>query len=372
MKKLFFATLPFLIFSCSEKSNDSSNSLKLTKSADATYSLSVIDTIMVDSGEEIIYMDSNKSRTDFSDDGKWYYNYNRKEHAIEVVDLEKAKLEKKLYLEKEGPNGTGPVEMIDFNDNGQFLIFNEKSAKVYDSNSGNIKLLKLKDFDREEEYSNLSNNFGELNDDGNIYYSLYQKEAGEPLGITKINFNDNTLFKKSIEDLDAIKAYRIRFNKMAVYPSLSFNKIGNKILLSNQTINELFVYDLEMKLSKHFTYQSDITIDQRTKPSKNEADSKEEFDHIRKSRPLDAIFGPMQFDPIRKQYYRLSLAQGKNENNFHKVLTVFDEKFNQLLETDRVEYNGILNNCFVRDGKIYTIENINDEMAFVVLKIQEI
>jgi len=375
MKKLFFSALPFLIYACNEKTSNNENAYGLVQNHSSTYSIEVTDTIIVDSGNEMIFMDNKKSRTDFSDDGKWYYNYNRKEHSIEVINLEEAKLEKKLPLEKEGPNGTGPIEIMDFNATDLLFVGNEKGLKVFNSNLKMVNNLKKEDLDLKVDpliFSSTLSKFGELSDDGQCFYSIFYKEYGLPTGIAKIDFKNKSFTNKPL-GIDAIKDYRIKFKDGALSPELYFNRYGKNILISNQVINELFVYDLEMEASNHFTYKSDIIKDKRTKPSKNEAHSKEEFDNIRKSKPMDAFFGPMQFDPVREQYYRLSIGASKNGNKAHKVLTVFDKKFNQVFETDRINFKGnLLNNYFVRDGKIYIIENFKDEMAFVVMEVKEI
>ncbi|WP_162342324.1 DUF4221 family protein [Cyclobacterium salsum] len=94
MKQLPLLILTMIGFSCGNKPETSTtDSLKIK-----------MDTLMVDAGEEILYLEG----ADFAlaPDGKYLYNFNQYDHTLEKIDLEERRLLEKLPFEKEGPNGT--------------------------------------------------------------------------------------------------------------------------------------------------------------------------------------------------------------------------------------------------------------------------
>jgi len=378
MKKLFFAALPFLIISCSEKSSEEdSNSNKTSFSQNFT--VAITDTIMVDAGEEIIYMASQFRITDISDDRKWYYNYNEKENSIEVIHLDEAKLERKIHFEKEGPNGTGNVGYIDFAGPELLLINGNRLVQVFNSNGKKLKHLRLDNEHLEGdslvdgEYVSL---IGALSDDGQFYYSTYMKDFGEPLGIAIVDLTNQTLTKRPIEGIDAIKAFQIKYEngleKMVISPSFYFSKKGNQVLMSNSVINELFVYDISKDETRHFTYESTFLKNKNAEPSRNEVNSQKELTVLFQKHRNKISLQQLIPDPTNKRYYRISSGENKGGNQNSKILTVFDEQFQQVFETDEIDYKGYMGACFVKEDKIYILENIEDELAFVIMEIKEI
>lgn len=77
---------------------------------------------------------------------------------------------------------------------------------------------------------------------------------------------------------------------------------------------------------------------------------------------------------VADPYYRLSqvyIGEGPDGNRYKPILSVFDQDFNQLFETDDLPFNKTYWKYFAKDGKLYLYENIMDEMAFIVLEIEE-
>src|SRR5690606_31924176 len=66
-----------------------------------------IDTVMVDPGEDFIYMQDGASTA--SPDGDFLYYFNRQDHTLDKIDLEQLQMVNKQPFEKEGPNGTGDM-----------------------------------------------------------------------------------------------------------------------------------------------------------------------------------------------------------------------------------------------------------------------
>src|SRR5690554_7981219 len=94
MKKLNLVFISLILFSCNQKtSHMSSDDLIVT-----------IDTVMVDAGGEILYLEDLAFA--LSPDKRYLYNFNKYDHTFEKIDLEELRLVAKLPFDKEGPHAT--------------------------------------------------------------------------------------------------------------------------------------------------------------------------------------------------------------------------------------------------------------------------
>jgi hypothetical protein len=64
-----------------------------------------IDTVMVDSKDELLFLQMNLRWSTISPDETHFYNFNYNQHVLEVIDLDKIELQSIQPFEKEGPNG---------------------------------------------------------------------------------------------------------------------------------------------------------------------------------------------------------------------------------------------------------------------------
>lgn len=92
----------------------------------------LVDTLMVDAGEEIIFLKYELLTADVGVDGKYLWNFNMDDHSLEKINLEQLFLEEKIPFEKEGPNGTGEgfggFKVIDEN---QFAIESIRGTSLF-------------------------------------------------------------------------------------------------------------------------------------------------------------------------------------------------------------------------------------------------
>jgi len=100
MKKLGYLAVLAGFFACSEK-DAASNS---DRSIEFSYSL---DTVMIDSEDEFIYLNWSLISSGLAQDSRLLYNFDQAKTAIQFIDLKNLVLETTLPLEVEGPNGIG-------------------------------------------------------------------------------------------------------------------------------------------------------------------------------------------------------------------------------------------------------------------------
>jgi hypothetical protein len=87
MKDLLILISIGLLFSCGNKTE------KLTDFSQMTFSL---DTVMVDSKDEILYLNAYLMQSSLSPDLKFLYNFNQQEFSLEKINLDRLELEGKI------------------------------------------------------------------------------------------------------------------------------------------------------------------------------------------------------------------------------------------------------------------------------------
>lgn len=115
MSKFSLIFIPYLIVACGGPQKG-----KLGKENPLTFSL---DAVMIDPGDEILYLRANLGNSQLSADTRFLYNYNPTDHALEKIDLDELKFVEKIPFEREGPQGTGPFFT-------PFFLFGEDSILV--------------------------------------------------------------------------------------------------------------------------------------------------------------------------------------------------------------------------------------------------
>lgn len=81
-----------------------------------------LDTVHIDSGNEIIFLRHQLLNADISKDGKYFYNFNENDISVEKINLDELHLEEKLPFERDGPNGIGAGVMMKVHDENQFTM----------------------------------------------------------------------------------------------------------------------------------------------------------------------------------------------------------------------------------------------------------
>lgn len=96
-KFLLYSALFYISFSCQEKGPE--RRVQITE-----YS---VDSVIIDSKGRILDLSGYMQRTDLNADGKTLFMYNRHDHSIDEIDLDRQAFVRSFPLEAEGPNGVG-------------------------------------------------------------------------------------------------------------------------------------------------------------------------------------------------------------------------------------------------------------------------
>lgn len=377
MNRLHLLPLLALVFSCGEKpTSDSEN----TRKVDFSYEL---DTVMVDAGDDFIYLNNVLFSSGVSQDGSHLYNFDKTNHSLQIIDLENLKLESVMPLELEGPNGIG-TEWI---------------SKVYETTAGNLVLSDSYQVSMLDKQGNKSLGFrydnhdfeGEklpedqrisldetLSRDGKTMLTLYadQRLEQSPFGIAVFDLENHSVRYKPMEIFKKLDKYRANFYfdgypAGSTFASINLQLKGDTLIYSNSANNETNFYNLLTDTLTTKTYSSEFTTQEAPANYPKRGESEEAMREIRKEKSKEVSYGPLLFDRQNDVYWRFTkeMDHMKGDTIVYKtVLTAFDRKFEQLAEELLPEEFVLPYKVFVREGMIYTYLNVDDELAFVRLK----
>jgi hypothetical protein len=372
MKKLTPLLFLPLIFSCGEESTTEES-----QKARISYS---IDTVIIDSNEDFLFLKHDLSTSGVSKDRRFFYNIDELGSRLEVIDLDSLILKEKIPLEREGPNGVGPEHISNFQvlDNGNFCFYNVHKITVF---SPDLKKLTSHYFypevfenDTLPEGSEIPIMLGRMNGKGSRFASLNSIFfENEILGIALVDLEKNELKLIPTDKLDYLKEliYTTVYengSKIHQTEGTVMDFFEDKLLISTTAKNEVLIYDPEKDSLESKSFKSKFTADIKKGNFKAESNS----DLASRMRELEVYYGRLVFDESNGVFWRYS-RESKSSNpdspDFEYVLTAFDKDLNQIHEEKlEVDWMHVPLIKFVKDGMLYTYLNMEDELAFLRLK----
>ena len=375
MKFLYLHAMIVFLYSCNQK-------IEKDKSYQLTF---VIDTVMVDSGKEIL--DLQTVNFALSPDKKYFYNFNSYNHSLEKIDLEELKLEEMLPFDKEGPNGTVDrifyLKMIDenivqlANDNisGQFHLDGTKTGN-HNLYSTDLKGDELNDF----EY--IKKDVISLEQPG-IIYALVNNWKDKTFNLRKMDFRKKEIKKYDIDAKGKIPQYTFKVptlsNDPITSPSLYLSTARGKLIVSTDISNEISLYDPATDSIITIKNNHKLTANEKLGNFPGEYNSIEELMLDYKKMYEEISFSPPVWDNINERYYRLSyqINYGKkivSESNVidiaHREMffSIYDKDFKLIGEAISPYSLKTLSKPFIREGMLWLKVNISDELGFLRVK----
>jgi hypothetical protein len=334
-----------------------------------------LDTVMVDSKDEILFVAYSLSLSDFSEDLHYLYNFSMNDHSIEIIDMNSLEFVERKPFDKEGPNGVGGyVGSLQHIGNENFFISSFEAKGIYDLKGQQIKNLNKNADDFDDDFfrnttqifnankSQLIGNYAEW-DTGKKLFGLADTEQ-------------RTFDGRSLEKLDFLENYSTYLvsengGKMAQAGHWTISRLLNDwVIISTNIAADFYVYGLKTDSLSFIEFDHKLfpNIKQGTFPK--ETSSREEFNAIQKDYQKGINFSQPIWDKKNKVYYRFSYSypDSENENPPATVyLTILDESFKILNETEVPTLNKRPGYHFAKDGMIWMFENMDDEIGFVRL-----
>nr|MBI1230235.1 DUF4221 domain-containing protein [Cytophagales bacterium] len=349
-----------------------------------------LDTVMVNPGQEILFLNSGLNQAQLSPDKKYLYNFNHTDFTIEKINLDELKFEDKITLSKEGPNGVGQYFM-------GFLLLDEESMLFRCYNQDNIldwNGNKKRQFD----FKKVGQDGDRIGDGEHLFMPVVQPEQPQvyfglisnwdekSTAMVVLDLDNDEVKRIDLPLFEKTKAFEIEYNDgqmmFGIGTAKYLNYSGGKLIVSADVSSEVYVYDQLTGEMHHRTFESELTANEKKGKHPNKVSDRKEMEGIYKKIQEEIGFHAVHWDEKNEVYYRFSgLAEFSDQaevpenrmvptSSGAKVyLTVYDKDLNQIAESRVPMLTKKPAFHFVKDGKIWILENIEDEMGFVRLSI---
>lgn len=372
--------LPFILFSCNDEI-EKGTSLK----SEFTFSF---DTVLVDSNEEFIYLNDRLSNSDISTDGRYLFNWNRNNNTLEKIDLDNLNLVKKIVYEKEGPDGIGSfVFNYAATANNNSLFWSYEGKGIWDQNSKLLRAFPIDKILENTEFSKevLLSKIALFPNQSDKILTLYRKWSGTDFYFLKFDFQDNSYEKIELPELNKLSDFQVDILYDGEWAG-SFNAgatasiCDDKLVLTMNSYNEAYIYDLTHDSLYFKSWNGPLVGNKQSfqSPKEVEGESQQHWEMVRAAEE-SINYGNFIWDNQNQRYFRFStkkiFGEEKTDFGMYKALraevflSVFDEDFNLTGETIIQEIKEKPTKSFVKDGKIWLFENINDELGFVIMSM---
>ncbi|WP_293014122.1 DUF4221 family protein [Mongoliibacter sp.] len=374
------------LFSCSEKTGD----IRSGYFSNVQFSL---DTVIIDPGINIIFLEYDLLNADKSIDDKYLFNFNMDDHSLEKINLNTLRLEEKLPFEKEGPNGTGPsFGGLKIRNENQFTIGGMNRTELFSLNGEKLKTIRYDSFFLESNPS-VAGEFVSpitfLEEESNRLYVLIDQKANKSYAFGILHLDNYEIIRMPLKTFEDLYDYGFTFfmgqSSIGFGPGKGIDMFGTKLVLSNQITSALMVYDTEMDSLYTKDYCSKLIADKKVRPYQLEHETEESLEAEYSRFHQEINFLAPFWDEKNQVFYRFAYQEMPSESKEDvqiksKIyLTVLDKDLNligetlvpQLTKKPAKPFSRQFPKHFAKDGKIWIYENINDEMGFAVLTISK-
>lgn len=376
MKKWLLGISCIIMIACGDKEK------KENINPFADFNISV-DTVMVNSGNEILMAASNSYGHAISSDLSRLYNWDSKSSKIETVDLDELVLLEKTTFEKEGPNGVGQnAYVLRIFGNGQlaFIGWDERIA-ITDLKGQVLKRIKLDEpWMKEgfEEKGSLS--FMDFSDDGKKIYCGFLNFKKLDSDIVELDLENQKKNLLSLSEFAKRDKYKVTWSSedgmsMSMsYPTLDMVKWKGDILFSTDITNSIYHYKPQQDTLILHQFEQILTANEKTGTYNTEVTSQKAMGEIRSQIREEVNFTKLIWDEKNQIFYRFTyftLPKVTDEElKYRTFISVLNPDFELIGEKEITDLGIKMPNVqFVKDGKIYLFLNLDDELAYVRLSI---
>jgi hypothetical protein len=360
MKKTHLIFLIPLFFACSQSNSDNWEAFEVK-----------IDTVFIEAGDEIIFLQSGLSHSSLSLDQKKLFNFSPKSE-LEIIDLDNLKLLNKIVTEKEGVLGTGWPYAIQFEQTGNLVFYGLNEVRLLKPDLSSMQRYSVNEEDLAGIAPEVLAMFNPKVTDGNLLYGIYENSEQVPMGLAIVSLEDKNVKKIPLEMAERIVPFTFslfvqgRLSNRA-YDPINLVLVNNQLIISTAYSNDAFILDLKSETVALMTFHSELTQDKTAVPNRTSAETINELEGLMKEKEKSVKFGPIYFDKTHERFCRFSRQLDREIGDsiiFKSVLTVFDKDLNQLGE--QVVQVDPFSKKFFKDGKLWSYVNVEDELGFAV------
>lgn len=336
-----------------------------------------IDTIKVDPGDEIIMAGAYLYNPAVSSDKKKFYNFDDENYVLEIINLEKYKLDSKVYFEKEGSNGLGSKQILSLKifPDGNFGIEDFESFKVFDIEGNLIKKVNFNenwingDLTASENFE-----FASVNNSGTVITGMhFDTDNFKPL-MFLLDLEEKQTQSLLLPEFDKLKRYKIVFRRNGGYLTdsherVKFNFQGDSIIISNTAFNDVYVYYEKTNELEYRTFDHKLIPEGKEKEYKNSSESRKEVVDIINSISEEVNFTEFLWDEFNNKFYRFTnqavYKENKDKPSWKVSMLVYNQNLKLIGEKELLTFDNYVKPLFVKDGKVHFHLNMEDELGFI-------
>jgi hypothetical protein len=371
-----FLSFVLILLSCESKES----------SADEYSGLVSIDTVLIESRDQLVMAAENMFLSGLSKDHSKLYHFDVKNGEIEIIDLDLLKLEKKQKVAQEGPNGVGTVFWFDYWNDSLFVFYNlaqlnflnHELEKVHSLDLRNSPLVKM----ALGEGFGFRNTFSLLN---SAYKVLVPVESfdNDFSHFAFIDFESKVVEIIKDSRLEKVNEYKIRHiqgNRFrAIIQPIEILNWENKIYIFNKGNNDIFQFLPESKELLSINFEVGQVPLGKSKTYRLETESIEEFESQFFAMQEEIQFQRLVVDRESGDFYRIAerkvvAAFEDKPAKWDVFLLKYDPEFKLLAEVkilDRQPLEEYKTDYFIKDGMVWMRVNIDDELGFVRMEIAD-
>jgi hypothetical protein len=374
MKKLTPFLFLITLVSCGEKgSSEKSESENILENL--TY---LVDTVAVDSGEEIINLNNGMLFSSLSPDHRHFYKYDITRMQLQEVDLDQLALIASYSFEREGPNGVERYgRTITPLSNGNFIFAGQKRIGEF-SKSGELLLpfdYALDDLiDDTQSQGTMKSQFTFM-EENQMGFFLETHFSDPRFNLISINFEEKNSKVIDLPEMDRTNDYRVVLEDDGFTINwaqvLTVQAIDLKIYITTPVHNGIYRYDpLEDNLD-YIKFPLTLTATEKTIKIKNEVSSQGALNEQIEIMNSEVRFNELLWDDKSKRFFRLSTIQvpsnsAESNTKSEVYLSAFDSELNLIGERFLEDLTTVPQRPFFKDGKLWSYVNVEDELGFAV------
>lgn len=344
-----------------------------------------IDTVIVKNGKDFYKLQSDFLVSTTSNDKKYLFNWNQEEAELFKVNLDQFFIEEKIKFKIEGDDGVGTfIEWISYLEGDQVLFCNFEGFKIFSLNGEKMKTFSFEEGKFKGDLLIGDENFTSqpiFSKHVNLVYGIFGEGIGNNFYLSRIDLENKILKKHKLTSFEKLADFSVKLDLDSILlfstPEQNITEFENKLIISNSAFNTLVIYDIAFDSLHQVEYKNKLTKNEKTGDYLNEVETEKDFRIALNEIDQEINFGNLIWDSKMTCFYRFSFENIAKENNLGKnekirskvFLTILDKDFQVLGETLIKELQNRPNFHFVKDGKIWIFENIDDEMAFIRLSI---
>ncbi|MDN3687907.1 DUF4221 family protein [Cyclobacterium jeungdonense] len=380
MKQLLLFLVFLFLVACGSDDSSGENG----RAPDLNFTL---DTVRIDSRGEILFLNTGLRSAVLSEDKRYLYNPNWQSYAIEKIDLSTLALETLLPFEKEGPDGIGGYSLgLRLVDGGRFLMSGYGNHALFDSSGRKLADVgpeTVPAFSSETEEGNVLFPV-RLPENPSAYAGVYIIPGVREPQLLFWDTEEQTYRKEKNPLLEKSMQYQTDFDDGTTALFISGGEylevVNSKVLLGLNASSDLCIREPGQEDFYKKTFENGWIPREKETVFPEKINDRALFQELYKKATEEISYHKPIWDESRKVYFRFSYEQeygvanaSPSDGLFPKptsasvYLTIYDSDFNLLRETAVPELDRPPPYHFVKDGKIWLFENLEDEMGFVRL-----